>query len=282
MRRRPFYQQSEWRAIAGLIVVAIVLAAWHHRAQAARRVSPPDRAARALLMPIQQSVTKVWSELSLTTAGLLRGRELAEENRRLKEQCARLEGTLVLRQNEYLDLRDIRASLGFGIEEAPEGTPARVVGMSSSRLKPRTIDIVAGAGREIRKDDIVRTYSGLVGRVQSAEGSRARVATLLDPDTGGAVVVKPSNATGAIHGPDPASPDPDLLRLVHLDPKANIAQGEKVFTSAIGEIYPKGIPIGEVEEVIGRPGPGQPKTALVRPYVDFNNLNYVLVVRPEY
>lgn len=281
MRRRPFYQQSEWRTIGALIIAAIVLTVWHHRAEAARRVSLPDRAARAALMPIQQSVTVASGEVSQTTAALLRGRDVAEENRRLREQCARLEATLVLRQSEYLDYRDMRASLGFGVEEPPEGMPARVVGRSSSRLARRTIDIVAGAGREIHQDDIVMTHAGLVGRVQSAEGSRARVVTLLDPDTGGAVVVKPSNATGAIHGPDPASPDPGILTLVHLDPKTSIAQGEKVFTSAIGEIYPKGIPIGEVEEVIGRPGPGQPKTALVRPYVDFNNLNYVLVVRPD-
>lgn len=282
MRRRAFYHQPEWRTIAGLVLAAIVLTAWHHRARAARRVSLPDRAARAASAPIQQSVTTAWGELALTGAGLLRGRELAEENRRLKEQCAGLEATLVFRQMEYLDYRDMKEKLGLSVKDPPEGTPARVVGMSSSRLTPRTIDIVAGKGREIRTDDIVRTYGGLVGRVQSAEGSRGRVATLLDPDTGGAVVVKPSNATGAIHGPDPASPDPDLLRLVHLDPKASIAQGEKVFTSEIGGVYPKGIPIGEVEEVIGRPGSGLPKTALVRPYVDFNNLNYVLVVRPEY
>jgi rod shape-determining protein MreC len=281
MRRRPFYQQFECRMIGALTIAAIVLTLWHHRAQAARRVSLPERAAGAVLLPIQQAVTVACAELAQTTAGLLRGRELVEENRRLRQRCDRLEAMLVLRQNESLDNRDMRTSLGFRVDEPPEGIPACVVGRSSSRLAPRTIDIVAGAGREIRKDDIVMTHAGLVGRVQSAEGSRARVVTLLDPDTGGAVVAKPSNATGAIHGPDPASPDPDLLTLVHLDPKASIAQGEKVFTSAIGEIYPKGIPIGEVEEVIGRPGPGQPKTALVRPYIDFNNLNYVLVVRPD-
>jgi rod shape-determining protein MreC len=282
MRRKPFYQQLEWRMIGAMVAIAVGLTVWHHRAEAARRVSLPDRAAGAVLAPIQQSVTAGWDELSLSATGLLEGRELAEENQRLRDQCARLEATIVLRQNESLDNREMRAALGFGAREAPEGIPARVVGRSGSRRDRRTIDVVTGGGREIRKDDIVRTQCGLVGRVQSAMGSRARVITLLDPDTGGAVVVKPSNATGAIHGPDPASPDPDLLRLVYLDPNASIAQGEKVFTSEIGEIYPKGIPVGEVEEVIGRPGAAQTKTALVRPYVDFNNLNYVIVVRPQY
>ncbi len=281
MRRRPFYQQTQWRLIAALVVIAVVLTVWHRRADAAGRLSLPDRAARALLMPVQYSFTVVWDETSGAASGLLHSRQLTEENRRLKEQCARLEATLVQRQIESLDYRDMRAQLGLRFEDRPEGVRARVVGWSGRQSVRRTIDIVAGAGREIRKNDIVRTYTGLVGRVESADGSWAEVATLLDPETGVAVVVKPSNATGAIHGPDPGSLDPDLLRLVHLDPKAYIAQGDKVFTSAIGQMYPPGIQIGQVEEVLGRPGPGQPKTALVRPYVDFENLNYVIVVRPE-
>jgi len=279
MRRKPFYYQAEWRVFAALSVVAAGLMVSHQRARVTGSPSRPERAARVVLVPLQESVTVVWKQIAYAAGGLARGRHLARENEELRQANAELETKLYQRQFEHLDYLDLTKAFGFEPPATPSEIRARVVGRSGGRFVRQTIDIVSLGDRELRKGDVVLWAGRLVGRVYSAQGSRARVTLLLDPDSGAAAEVKPSNAKGAILGPDPASPDPDLLRLVRLERDADIATGEKVYTSSIGETYPPGILIGVIQEVIGGAGPAEPKTALVKPYVDFGDLNYVTVMR---
>ena len=280
MRRRPVYHHSEWQTFAGLTVVALALLVSHERARPSKDGSRADRAARAVLVPLQESLTAGWKQTAYTAGGVTRARRLAKENEQLREANAELEAKLIQRQMLYLEMLDIVKAFGYGPDTSSNEIRARVVGRSPRRFTGQTIDLVTVGNREPRKRDIVLWAGCLVGRVESVQGNRARATLLLDPDSGAAAVVKPGNAKGAIMGPDPASRDPGLLRLVHLERNAHIAVGDKVFTSPIGEIYPPGILIGEVQEVIGGAGPAEPKTALVRPHVDFGDLNYVTLMRP--
>jgi rod shape-determining protein MreC len=280
MRRRSPYHRSEWHDLAALTVVAIGLLVLHQRAGAGKHASLPERAARAVLEPLEESVAVTWRQMAYAAGGLTRARRLAKQNEELRQANAELESKLVQRQWEHLDYQELRKAFGLEPAASPTEIRAQVVGRSSGRLERQTIDIVALGNRELRKQDIVVWAGCLVGRVESAEGGRAKVALLLDPDSGVAAVVKPSNAKGAVMGPDPGSREAGLLRLVHLERNAHIAVGDKVFTSTIGLVYPPGILIGVVQEVIGGAGPAEPKTALVRPYVAFGDLNYVTVLRP--
>jgi rod shape-determining protein MreC len=280
MRRRPPYEPTEWKAFAVLTIVAIALIVSNLRARATSRLSRPERVAQAVLLPLQESTTAGWQQLAYTIGSLGRGRRLAQENDELRRANAQLESKLTQRYYEYLTYQEMLEAFGFEQPGSPEEIPARVVGRSTGRFVPQTIDIIAGGGRQLRKGDIVLWCGYLVGRVRTADGSRGRVALLLDQESGAAAIVKPSNVQGAVVGPDPAGPDPDLLRLVRLDLAARVAAGDKVYTSPIGEVYPPGVPIGWVQEVIGGAGPSEPKTAIVKPYANFGNLNYVTVVRP--
>jgi rod shape-determining protein MreC len=280
MRRRSPYQHSDWPVLAALTVIAIALLTLHQRAGAGKRASPPERAARAVLQPLEETVAATWRGTAYAVGGLTRARQLAKQNEELRQANAELESKLVQRQWEHLDYQELRKAFGLEPTESPTEIRARVIGRSAGRFEQQTIDIVALGNRELRKQDIVLWAGYLVGRVESAQGGRAKVTLLLDPDSGVAALVKPSNAKGAVMGPDPGTRESGLLRLVHLDRNEHIAVGDKVFTSSIGLVYPPGIPIGVVQEVIGGAGPAEPKTALVRPYVAFGDLNYVTVLRP--
>ncbi len=280
MRRRPFYQQAEWRLLAALTLLALALTVWHHRAGNANRLSLPERAVGAVVGRLQSVWLRGWDEVALTFRSVGRARQLARENERLKRQIADKEARLIERQNDYLKYLRLLTELGFPEPLPPDTIPARVIGRSGGRFLKQTIDIEAAAGQEIRQGDVVRTEKGLVGRVVSAQGNRGTATILLDPNSGVAAVVQPSGLVGSVLGPALTSPDPDLLRLVRLDRNAVVSVGERVATAAIGETYPKDIPIGVIEEVIGGTGPGESKTALVQPYVVFDQLDWVQVVRP--
>jgi rod shape-determining protein MreC len=58
-----------------------------------------------------------------------------------------------------------------------------------------------------------------------------------------------------------------------------LVAGDRVITSGLGEIFPKGIPIGEVIEVLDEER-DMYKTAIIKPHVDFMRLGgSTLVIR---
>ena len=68
----------------------------------------------------------------------------------------------------------------------------------------------------------------------------------------------------------------DRLRLDHVPGTADIKVGDRVVTSGIEGIYPKGFVIGQIESIERRAG--EFSAVIIRPAVDFSALEAVLVV----
>jgi rod shape-determining protein MreC len=68
----------------------------------------------------------------------------------------------------------------------------------------------------------------------------------------------------------------ELLNMKFVSATADVKPGDTVVTSGIDGIYPKGFIIGTIETV--ERGTGMYKVIRVRPGVDFNRLEEVLVI----
>lgn len=138
------------------------------------------------------------------------------------------------------------------------------------------IVINRGTAQGIAKDMPVVTPQGLVGNVVQAYSSTAKVQLVLDPRSAvGALVQRPESRVAAIvegNGARPLSP-----RMVNLARDADIIKGDTVITSGFGGIYPKGLLIGEVVDVVNEEG-GLLKYGVLKPAVDFDRLEEVLVI----
>jgi rod shape-determining protein MreC len=138
------------------------------------------------------------------------------------------------------------------------------------------IIINRGTAHGIAKDMPVITSQGLVGNVVQAFSGTAKVQLVLDPRSAvGALVQRPESRVAAIvegNGARPLSP-----RMVNLARDADIIKGDKVITSGFGGIYPKGLLLGEVVDVVNEEG-GLLKYALLKPAVDFDRLEEVFVI----
>ncbi len=71
------------------------------------------------------------------------------------------------------------------------------------------------------------------------------------------------------------------VRLVdHYDrPVPDGQVGDIILTSGLGQLYPRGIPVGRIERVERAAGGGRVISAVVRPFVDFERLEFVTVAR---
>ena len=82
---------------------------------------------------------------------------------------------------------------------------------------------------------------------------------------------------GMIGGTNTAGDEDPLLTMDDLPLDADLMPGDKVITSGLADVFPKGILVGEVVEV-SQSNDGMRNKAIVKPYVDFAHLEEVLII----
>ncbi|HWR44637.1 rod shape-determining protein MreC [Sporomusa sp.] len=138
------------------------------------------------------------------------------------------------------------------------------------------IMINRGAADGISKDMAVVTAQGLVGSVINVYNNAAKVQLILDPRSAvGSLVQRPeSRVAGIVEG---SSANPVSPHMINIARDADIIKSDKVITSGFGGIYPKGLLVGEVLDIVNDEG-GLLKYAVLKPAVDFDRLEEVLVI----
>ena len=155
---------------------------------------------------------------------------------------------------------------------------ATVIGRDPGTLS-QSLLIDQGNRDGIRVNMPVVTPQGLVGHVMEVFPGTAKVRLLVDAGSSAASMVQRplSRAVGIVEG-NPAQAI--NLRMKSLTRDGDVIKGDKIMTSGLGGIYPKGLLIGEVFDVVDDEG-GLLKHALIRPAVDFTRVEEVFVITGE-
>lgn len=152
---------------------------------------------------------------------------------------------------------------------------ATVVGRDPSTWT-NSITINRGSEEGITKDMAVVTPRGLVGSVVAVYAHSAKVQLILDPRSAvGGLVQRPESRVAAIV--EGSAANPTMPRMINIARDADIIKGDKLITSGFGGIYPKGLLIGEVTDIVNDDG-GLLKYAVLKPAVDFDRLEEVMVI----
>lgn len=282
---RPARGESSARPLVILIVVALILTAWQHKARSGAgsgesRRSFPERLAVAVVWPAQKVLTTVGGGLHQTTAGLRRSRELAARCTRLQRENDELRAQQLKLIDALIENQRLKRTLGFAVGSPPDGVPCRVVAINYS-LGRKRLTIAAPRGRVLEVNNIVRTEAGLVGRVVEAEaqGSRGEVFLLVDAEHAVSARVVRSRDQGMVHVLTQGESEPDALAMEKIIGRSDVRDGDWLETSGLGGVYPPGIPIGLVTRVERSAVGTVDLRAIVRPFVDFDRLEWVLVER---
>lgn len=179
------------------------------------------------------------------------------------------------RQVEMEELRKendrLRRLLEFKKEIPTKTVAARVIGRDLAPWR-RTILIDKGSQDGIKKRMAVVNAEGLVGRIIEVAPFSARAILLLDPESRVSALFQESRDLGVAEG-DGSS----WLRLTRIDRDSAVKVGDRVLSSGLGGVYPKGIPVGRVEMVAGEKESLE-LFATVRPFVNFSKLEEVLCI----
>jgi len=192
------------------------------------------------------------------------------QNVKLKLEVTRLAGELARTSELAQENTRLRRLLGMHEDLAPKSIGASVV---TARLggQSRVILVDRGSGDGVRPDMAVVAWGGAVGRVVSVEKGFARVRLLSDPNSGASGVIARSRAEGMIVGRG-AEP----MEMIYVPKYADVLVGDRVITSGLDGVFPRGFGLGRVT-VVGEPV-GASKSIRVEPEVDDRSIEDVLIL----
>lgn len=222
-------------------------------------ISPLEK----FLVGSSHGVRDVWRNYAY-----LRG--LRRENRDLREQVEQLRIEQVRLSEDAAQARRLQALLGFKEKFISKTLAAQVIGSSGSE-QSHVVYIDKGASDGVKPDMAVITPDGIVGKVLRVYHGSSQVLLINDPDSGVGAILQSSRLQGILRG---TAAGEVMLKYVMSDEK--VAPGDPVLTSGGDRIFPKGLPIGTVQQT--NPGSDLFLNIRVKPAADLSRLEEVLVV----
>lgn len=156
-----------------------------------------------------------------------------------------------------------------------ETTAATVIARDGANYG-RFITIDKGTESGISVNQAVISQNGLVGLVFESGHGWAKIQTILDPSTSAGCRITRTGDVSVAEG-DHSLVNDGMLKMLYVSKQFTILEGDFVETSGLGEIYPRGIPIGKIKEIKVSEHENS-QYAIITPIVDFSNLQEVLVI----
>ena len=230
--------------------------------------------AQKLVMPIQNGLTYLKNKIAGNNTFFEDINNLKNENEELKKQNEELSKSLseidiIKAENktlrEYANLSDQYTSYAT--------VPAYIIDRDLSNFSS-TIIINAGSREGVKANMPVVSAEGVVGHVISVTETTAKVQPIIDSSSSISAIMSISRDNLIVKG---ELGDETKLKATYISADADLVLNDDVETSGLGGIYPKGLKIGKLVEIVEAQNITE-KYAIIEPAVDFSKLETVLVI----
>ena len=231
-----------------------------------------------ILYPFEKSIQLITNGTSSLFARFQDVNDLLAENKALQEEVSQLryENTVLSQyQDENNNLRTLLDMKKRYVEYG--GVGANVIGRDYGNWnKVYTID--KGLRHNVKDNSVVLADGGLVGHVEEATDIASKVISIIDSRSAVSAEVSRTGDVGILKGNIELANDG--LCLLEINGESEIMKGDQIVTSYLSDIYPPGILIGTVEQVLVNNN-DIVSYAYIKPIVDFDHLQQVLVINTE-
>ena len=269
------YKNSKTGMVGGIITLILLIILVIISNIQVDKMNSIENIFSAIINPIQNGITYLKNKIAGNDSFFTQVNELKAENKELLQKNSELEQSLreleiIKAENatlkEYVDLKDKYQEY--------ETVPAYVINKDIGNYT-NTVIINAGKNDGIDVDMTVISEKGLVGQIVSVTDTTAKVQTLVDSGTAVSATIKTTGDNMLLRG---TLNDNTTLIASYIPTSATLLAGDTIETSGLGGIYPKGILIGTIKEVVNTQNITD-RYAKVETAVDFNKLNTVLVIK---
>jgi len=194
-----------------------------------------------------------------------------KENQTLKKMVNRLKEE----NNRYTEavMANIRLEklLDFKEKIPAPMVPVQVVGWDPSTWF-RTIIIDKGIRGGIKQNMPVVNSDGIIGRIMQTSSDYSKVLLIIDPNSAIDSIVQRTRARGILGGTGEGG-----CGLKYFSKNDDVREGDRIVSSGLGGVFPKGLALGKVTEVKGG-SLEMFQQVKVKPSVDFAKLEEVVVI----
>lgn len=223
-----------------------VLVSLYILASAARgrlRTDPIGPLLLAVMRPLQIGAQTTVVRLRELPARVGAFRSLVAENERLRKQVTELEAERNRLLEAEATTQRLQELLQFRSDLPSGSITASVIGSSASTWF-HSLLLDKGSRDGIRKGMAVVSPLGVVGQVVAATSRSSKVLLLTDPNSGIDALVQGSRARGIVSG----SLDNGAI-MKYVKRSEEVKEGDRLVTSGLDGLYPKGLLIGTVTKV---------------------------------
>ena len=238
--------------------------------------SPVTRVVRFVTTPVQRAASGIGGFFGKGLSYFTDFDALQAENEELRRQLREMEQTvrdaeLALEENARLRQQAGQPERQRDLTTVEAEVIARNPGDWATTL---TLD--KGSNHGVEVGDLVITVDGMAGYVSEVAGNTCEITTVVDVEMQCGALITRTRETAIAEG------DYDLmvegnLRLSYLTEDASVVIGDTVETSGRGGVFPKGVMIGTVENVLPEDN-GISYYAVLRPFVDVDTVSSVSIV----
>ncbi|WP_252232451.1 rod shape-determining protein MreC [Clostridium sp. ZBS15] len=239
-----------------------------------------ENGASNALKPAQTLIYKATNRVKETLDFFLNFSGVKDQSKKLTVENEELKSKLI----QYSDLEEENKRLRSIVNFAEQNNNYNyigcdIIGYSGGNFLDGYI-VNKGENEGIKKGMVVMAAQGLVGQVTSVGSNWSIVQSLINENIAVSVMVESTReSTGYLKGYKD-NKNRNLAKVYNLPIDSEVKEGDVIITSGVGLIYPKEIKIGEVTHV-DEDKIKVMKSAVVKPYVDFNKLEELFIVSPK-
>lgn len=202
--------------------------------------------------------------------------EVKEENERLEKRIEELENKLINYEELYAENQVLKNHANLS-KKYPDYKVAVADIISDSLTNwEKTYIVNKGENDGVTEGMTVLAEEGLIGYVKSVTKTTAKIVSILD--AGNAVSARVTRTRDEVVCKGSITLEgKDELKIMNIPAGTVLMEGDKIETSGIGGIYPKGIIIGKVTEVINKKNPMESE-AIIKSAVDFGKIETVAII----
>ncbi len=262
-----------WRVAVVFVIILAIAGTIHLTSFSRSRLSIVEELLRDAVSPLQTGLMRINRSAESLFVSLSQFRRIYVQKQELEDLVDELRMQIhqldeYKRENQWL-----REALEFKEEVDHHLLVSEVIGRSPTNWLS-SITINRGRYHGVQQGMAVVSGKGVVGSVHTVSNFTATVILSSDPQSAVGGLVQSSGDLVLVEG------DPNYSGMLFAKPlnrDVQLSVGDILVTSGLSRIFPKGLPIGIVVDVV----PGRYELSFkahIQPYVDFTRLEYVFVV----
>lgn len=274
MNKRSSHNKGIWIVIAAAVIAVVFLII----SLLGGSSGPLSGVLGIITTPIRGGLSAFtdWAEDRYNYA--FRYDELVQENEALKQRVAELEqaareGEDALDENErYRDL------LGLAKKRTDFDLESAYITARGATNWASTMTLNKGSKHGVAADNcVIDQYGNLVGIVEEVSYNWCTIITVIDAELEMGGLISRTNSAAILEG-DFSFMGKGKLTLSYLPENTQIISGDEVLTSGMGGVYPSGVKVGTIEEILTEAS-GMSRYAVISPSTDLDELRQVFIIK---